>query len=85
MTILPITGAADDVSRVTDAAVDGFIVWTTADDDPVLMSVRATKRPAVIHSGPEPGGRSAREHRPSLRGSRDRRHSPLPTPDDRPS
>ena len=52
MTILPITGAADDASRITGAAVDGFIVWTTSDDDPVLAAVRATKRPAVIHGGP---------------------------------
>ncbi|SHN46671.1 LacI family DNA-binding transcriptional regulator [Cryptosporangium aurantiacum] len=52
MTILPITGAPDDVPRVTGAAVDGFIVWTTSDDDPVLAAVRATKRPAVIHGGP---------------------------------
>jgi DNA-binding LacI/PurR family transcriptional regulator len=52
MTILPITGAADDVLRVTDAAVDGFVVWTTSDDDPVLTAVRATKRPAVVHGGP---------------------------------
>jgi DNA-binding LacI/PurR family transcriptional regulator len=52
MTILPITGAADDVSRITDAAVDGFIVWTTSDDDPVLAAVRAMKRPAVVHGGP---------------------------------
>jgi DNA-binding LacI/PurR family transcriptional regulator len=52
MTILPITGAADDVPRITAAAVDGFIVWTTSDDDPVLPAVRATKRPAVVHGGP---------------------------------
>ena len=52
VTILPITGGADDVDRVTDAAVDGFIVWTTSDDDPVLAAVRATKRPAVVHGGP---------------------------------
>src|ERR1700712_3802880 len=47
MTILPITGSADDVSRITDAAVDGFIVWTTSDEDPVLTAIRATKPPAV--------------------------------------
>ncbi|MEU8123178.1 LacI family DNA-binding transcriptional regulator [Spirillospora sp. NPDC049024] len=52
MTIVPITGAADDVSRITDAAVDGFVVWTTSDDDPVLAAVRGTKRPAVVHGGP---------------------------------
>jgi DNA-binding LacI/PurR family transcriptional regulator len=52
MTILPITGAADDVPRITDAAVDGFIVWTTSNDDPILAAVQAMKRPAVIHGGP---------------------------------
>jgi DNA-binding LacI/PurR family transcriptional regulator len=52
MTILPITGAASDVVRVRAAAVDGFIVWTTADDDPVLAAVRSTKRPSVVHCGP---------------------------------
>jgi DNA-binding LacI/PurR family transcriptional regulator len=52
MTILPITGATEDVPRITDAAVDGFIVWTTSDDDPVLAAVQAMKRPAVVHGGP---------------------------------
>jgi DNA-binding LacI/PurR family transcriptional regulator len=52
MTILPITGAADDVGRIQDAAVDGFIVWTTSDDDPILPAVQAMKRPAVVHGGP---------------------------------
>ncbi len=52
MTILPITGAPGDVPRITDAAVDGFIVWTTDDDDPVLSAVRAVRRPAVVHGGP---------------------------------
>ena len=52
MTILPITGAADDAERIRTAAVDGYIVWTTADDDPVLAAVLAMKRPAVVHGGP---------------------------------
>jgi DNA-binding LacI/PurR family transcriptional regulator len=52
MTILPVTGAADDAERIRTAAVDGFIVWTTSDDDPVLAAVRAMKRPAVVHGGP---------------------------------
>jgi DNA-binding LacI/PurR family transcriptional regulator len=52
MTILPITGAAEDVPRITGAAVDGFIVWTTSDDDPILAAVQAMKRPAVVHGGP---------------------------------
>src|SRR3954469_9058272 len=52
MTILPITGAPDDVVRIRAAAVDGFIVWTTSDDDPVLAAVQAMRRPAVVHGGP---------------------------------
>ncbi|WP_111829671.1 LacI family DNA-binding transcriptional regulator [Actinomadura madurae] len=56
MTILPITGAAEDISRITEAAVDGFIVWTTSDDDPVLAAVQAMKRPAVVHGGPSVRG-----------------------------
>jgi DNA-binding LacI/PurR family transcriptional regulator len=52
MTILPITGSPEDVARITDAAVDGFIVWTTSDDDPVLAAIQAMKRPAVVHGGP---------------------------------
>lgn len=51
MTILPITGAAEDAERIADAAVDGFVVWTTTDDDPTLAAVLATRRPAVIHGG----------------------------------
>src|SRR4029453_2170422 len=34
MTILPITGAADDVPRITDAAGGGFSIWTPSDDTP---------------------------------------------------
>ena len=52
MTILPITGGADDTVRVRAAAVDGFIIWTTSDDDPILTAVRAMKRPTVVHGGP---------------------------------
>jgi DNA-binding LacI/PurR family transcriptional regulator len=52
MTLVPITGAADDVERVAEAVVDGFVVWTTADDDPVVAAVAATGLPAVVHGGP---------------------------------
>src|SRR5215207_6934604 len=52
LTLVPITGAADDVDRVAEAVVDGFVVWTTADDDPVLEAVAATGLPAVVHGGP---------------------------------
>jgi DNA-binding LacI/PurR family transcriptional regulator len=51
MTILPITGGADDVPRIRNAAVDGFVVWTTSDDDPVVEAVKARNRPAVVHGG----------------------------------
>jgi DNA-binding LacI/PurR family transcriptional regulator len=52
MTIVPITGTAGDVQRIVDAAVDGFIVWTTSEDDPVLAAIEAMKRPSVVHGGP---------------------------------
>jgi DNA-binding LacI/PurR family transcriptional regulator len=52
LTIVPVTGAATDTQRVRQAAVDGFVVWTTADDDPVLDAVAATGLPVVIHGGP---------------------------------
>src|SRR5690242_19851563 len=57
LTLVPTTGAESDVARVADAAVDGFVVWTTTDDDPVLDAVAGTGLPAVIHAGP---------HRPGL-------------------
>ncbi|GAA3206039.1 LacI family DNA-binding transcriptional regulator [Nonomuraea roseoviolacea] len=57
LTILPITGAPSDADRVAEAAVDGFVVWTTSDDDPVLSAVAATGLPAVVHGGP---------HRPNV-------------------
>jgi DNA-binding LacI/PurR family transcriptional regulator len=52
LTLVPITGAASDVQRVNEAVVDGFIVWTTSDDDPVLDAVTASGLPAVVHAGP---------------------------------
>src|SRR4051812_49760876 len=57
LTLVPTTGQDTDVARVADAAVDGFVIWTTTDDDPVLDAVAGTGLPAVIHAGP---------HRPGL-------------------
>jgi DNA-binding LacI/PurR family transcriptional regulator len=57
LTLVPTTGQDSDAARVADAAVDGFVVWTTTDEDPVLDAVSATGLPAVIHAGP---------HRPGL-------------------
>jgi DNA-binding LacI/PurR family transcriptional regulator len=56
LTLVPTTGAGTDVQRVADAVVDGFIVWTTSDDDPVLDAVAASGRPAVVQAGPHRRG-----------------------------
>jgi DNA-binding LacI/PurR family transcriptional regulator len=56
MTILPTTGGAEDARRIRVAAVDGFVVWTTADDDPVLATIKTLGAPAVVHSGPAVDG-----------------------------
>ena len=52
LTLVPIGGSAEDADRVAEAAVDGFVVWTTADDDPILDAVVATGLPCVVHAGP---------------------------------
>ena len=52
LTLVPVTGTSSDVQRVSEAVVDGFVVWTTSDDDPVLDAVAATGLPAVVHAGP---------------------------------
>ena len=57
LTLVPTTGQDSDTARVADAAVDGFVIWTTTEEDPVLDAVTATGLPAVIHAGP---------HRPGL-------------------
>jgi DNA-binding LacI/PurR family transcriptional regulator len=56
LTLVPITGAPSDAQRVAQAAVDGFVVWTTSDDDPVLDAVAGTGLPAVVHAGPHTRG-----------------------------
>ena len=56
MTILPTTGGPEDTQRIRVAAVDGFIVWTTVDDDPVLATVQGLRLPAVVHGGPAVDG-----------------------------
>lgn len=56
LVLIPSTGAADDPERVREAAVDGFVVWTTVDGDPVLEAIAATGRPAAIQGGPGGSG-----------------------------
>lgn len=52
LVLIPSTGEPDDVDRVREAAVDGFVLWTTVDDDPVLDVVAASGHPAAIQGGP---------------------------------
>ena len=56
MTIMPTTGGPQDTRRIRVAAVDGFVLWTTVDDDPVIAAVQSLRLPAVIHSGPAVDG-----------------------------
>jgi DNA-binding LacI/PurR family transcriptional regulator len=56
LTLVPITGSPSDVERVGRAVVDGFVVWTVSDDDPVLDAVADTGLPAVVHAGPHARG-----------------------------
>lgn len=56
LVLIPTTGDHDDVDRVREAAVDGFVLWTTSDDDPVVDVVAATGRPAAIQGGPAAPG-----------------------------
>lgn len=50
--LIPTRGDASDVDRVLSAAVDGYVLWTTVADDPVLAAVADSGRPAVIQGGP---------------------------------
>lgn len=59
LVLIPSTGAADDPDRVREAAVDGFVIWTTVEGDPVLDAVRRTGRPAAIQGGPAVEGITA--------------------------
>ncbi|MFG6446459.1 LacI family DNA-binding transcriptional regulator [Microbacterium sp. P07] len=56
LVLIPATGAQDDADRVREAAVDGFVLWTTVVGDPVLDAVAATGRPAAIQGGPASAG-----------------------------
>lgn len=56
LVLIPSTGEPEDVERVREAAVDGFVLWTTVDDDPVLDAVGVTGKPAAIQGGPAAPG-----------------------------
>ncbi|WP_328296180.1 LacI family DNA-binding transcriptional regulator [Kineococcus sp. NBC_00420] len=42
----------EDVERVLAAPVDGYVLWTTTTDDPVLAAIADSGRPAAIQGGP---------------------------------
>lgn len=50
--LIPTTGADEDADRVRSASVDGYIVWTTVDSDPVLAVVSGLDKPVAVHGGP---------------------------------
>jgi DNA-binding LacI/PurR family transcriptional regulator len=56
LNLIPTTGADTDVERVRSASVDGYIVWTTVDSDPVLAVVTGLGKPVAIHGGPDVPG-----------------------------
>jgi len=79
MVLIPAAGDIGDVSRVREAAVDSYILWTGVRDGPVLDAVIATGKPVAIQ-GPPPD---------SLRPGPDQTADPgdrriqVVTPDDR--
>ena len=56
LNLIPTTGDEDDVERVRSASVDGYIVWTTVDDDPVFTVLNGHDKPVAVHSGPAATG-----------------------------
>ncbi|MFJ6672025.1 LacI family DNA-binding transcriptional regulator [Actinosynnema sp. NPDC091369] len=52
LNLIPTTGEDGDVDRVRSASVDGYIVWTTVDSDPVLDVVTGSDKPVAVHGGP---------------------------------
>jgi DNA-binding LacI/PurR family transcriptional regulator len=54
--IVPTGTGEEDRDRVVGAAVDAYVVWTTTADDPVLDAACSTRRPVVIHGGPNREG-----------------------------
>ena len=56
LVLLPNTRIGKDVARIRDAHVDGFVLWPTVADDPVLGAVVATGKPVCILGGPRHPG-----------------------------
>jgi DNA-binding LacI/PurR family transcriptional regulator len=56
LTLIPTTGGPGDRDRVAAAAVDGYVFWTTSDDDPSLAAAIDSGRPCAIQGGPDIAG-----------------------------
>jgi DNA-binding LacI/PurR family transcriptional regulator len=56
LTFIPTEGSPEDASRVSEAAVDGYVFWTTVTDDPTLGAAISTGRPCAIQGGPDYDG-----------------------------
>lgn len=58
LVLLPNSRIGADLNRVRDAQVDGFVLWTTVVDDPMLDVAVGTGKPVCIQGGPSyPGAR----------------------------
>lgn len=50
--LLPTSGGQRDAGLVASAPVDGYIFWTTIDDDPNLTAAIETDKPVIVQGGP---------------------------------
>ncbi len=56
LVMLPNLHRDNDNARIRDAQVDGYVVWTTESDDPLLDVLVDTGRPTCIQGGPDHPG-----------------------------
>lgn len=60
LTFIPTIGDdARDADRISSAAVDGYVFWTTQVGDPALEAAASTHRPCAIQGGPSRDGFTA--------------------------
>ncbi len=56
LVMLPNLHSDNDNARIRDAQVDGYVLWTTEIDDPLLDVLVGTGRPTCIQGGPHHPG-----------------------------
>ncbi|KQU04745.1 LacI family transcriptional regulator [Rhodococcus sp. Leaf7] len=56
LVLLPNRSVDADADRVRDAAVDGYVFWTTVTGDPLLDVAVSTGRPVCVQGGPQHAG-----------------------------